>query len=173
MLVVVLLGIVAAIGLPKLNSSLDETQISGAAREVTAALEYAKTSAMSSYGQTRVTFDAAADTVIVERAKADEKLLGASKSLAETEVESVTFTPMQYPMKRGTNYMINLAKERRFGGTEISAVNFGGNSFVIFDEFGTPSDGGTVTLTLGTLRITVTLDGQTGKFTRSVVTKIG
>jgi hypothetical protein len=45
------------------------------------------------------------------------------------------------------------------------AASFGGGASVIFDGYGMPNNGGTVTLTSGTLSQTVTVNATTGNIT--------
>ena len=162
-IVTLLLGIVAAAGLPALSSSLDDTRRSAAAGEVVTALEFAQLTAASTGRQTRVTIDAAADTILVEQLKYSSDILAGGAILAEATVENASFAAMQYPLKRGTDYNISLANEKRFGGVDITAVDFNSDDFVTYDALGTPSSSGTVNLSLGGGQIQVTVDGLTGK----------
>ena len=86
-------------------------------------------------------------------------------TLAAADVESGTYELMQYPLKKGTDYRIYLGDEDRFKGVDITASDFEPGSAVTFDALGTPSKGGTVTLTLGSRQMVVTLNELTGKVT--------
>ena len=66
MIVVLLLGIVTAVGVPVLTSSADNARVSSAAGQVAAALDFAKQTAASGGRPCRVTIDAAADTLAVQ-----------------------------------------------------------------------------------------------------------
>jgi hypothetical protein len=73
---------------------------------------------------------------------------------------------MQYPPKKGTDYLIFLGDEDRFKGVDITTSDFNPPADnVIFDTLGTPSKGGTVTLALGGRQMVVTLNALTGKVT--------
>lgn len=50
-------------------------------------------------------------------------------------------------------------------GAAIAKVSFGGASAVTFDGYGTPSQGGTVVITVSGWSRTITLDGNTGSTT--------
>jgi Tfp pilus assembly protein FimT len=82
---VLILGISAMSAFPSLQSGLEESKLSGAAAEVTVALEYAQLAAMTTGKQTSVTIDAAADAVLVERYRINGDILsGALKCLKVT-----------------------------------------------------------------------------------------
>ncbi len=162
-MVTLVLGIIATASLPSFNAALEDYRLGGAAEEVTTALEYARSVAVSSGTQTKVTVDATADTILVEQYKTTANLLGTETELPEADVETGTFATIERPMNRGTDYSINLRDEERFNGVDISGSVFGGGNFVIFDPTGAPSDGGTVTLVIKSRQITVSVDNLTGK----------
>jgi prepilin-type N-terminal cleavage/methylation domain-containing protein len=165
LLVAVVLGIVAALGLPTLTSSLNETRLSAAAGEIITALEFAQLTAATTGRQTRVTIDAAGDTILVEQLTFSQDILTGGAILAEAVVENGTLAPMQYPMKRGTDYNISLVNESRFDGVDITVSAFGSKNWVIYNTRGTPLSGGAVTLACGSRQVQVTLDPLTGKVT--------
>jgi len=80
-------------------------------------------------------------------------------------VEVEDFELMERPMNRGVDYSIILPDESRFSSIDITAAAFGVNNFVEFDTLGAPSDGGTVTLDMGSRQIVVALDSLAGKVT--------
>ncbi len=166
-MVLLLLSIVATVGIPALNSGLDEARLSGTADEIVTALEFAQMSAMISGCQTRVTIDDGADTVLVEQFKTSQNLLGSESRLDASDVDGGAFAPMGNPMNRGTEYSFDLTSENRFGGTDITVVAFGAGNWVVFDALGTPSSGGTVTLVLGSRQVVLTLNPLAGKVTLS------
>ena len=167
LVVVIILGIIATMGLPTLHSSLADARLSGAATEIIAALEFGQTTAMSTGGQVRVTLDASNNSILVEKFKPDEDLLGVETELDEDDVEGGSYSTMGLPTNKGTDYSITFSTEDRFDGVDITTSTFGAGNFVIFDGLRAPSDGGTVVLSLGSSSITLTLDALNGKVTTS------
>jgi len=166
-IVMLLLSIIAMIGLPSFNSALADYTLSGAAEEVFTALEYAKLAATNSGVQTKVTIDDTSDTILVEKFTPTADFMGSETELAAADVENGAFLTMEKPMNRGIDYHIQFADEGRFSGVDISSSVFGSGNFVIFNAFGTPSDGGTVLLGLGDRQAVVSVDDITGKVTVS------
>jgi len=79
LIVVLMLGIMVMAAAPGLNSGLNDARLSGAAEEVVTALEFAQMTAATSGSRTRVTIDAAMDTIIVERLSSSIDPLGTEK----------------------------------------------------------------------------------------------
>jgi type II secretory pathway pseudopilin PulG len=165
MIVFLLLGIVGLLCVPMLGSALKGSKLSGSASDVVTALEYAQIKAINAGRDTRVTFDVAADTVLVEHFKSTADFT--QDTLSEADVEGGAFTPMGHPLTRGTDYSLNLANQALLGGVDVTAVDFGGANVVTYDAMGAPSSGGTVTLTYGSRQMVVTLDALSGKVTVS------
>jgi type II secretory pathway pseudopilin PulG len=166
-IVTLLLGIIAMLGMPTLISALEDARLNGATTETVTALEFAHSKAVNSGREIRVAFDVAADTIDVAQFTYTADLLGGAATLPETDVENVNFVTMYHPLKPGDDYRINLASQPLFGGVNITAVDFGGNNYVTFDALGQPSNGGTTTLGFGSRQMVVTLDALTGKVTVS------
>ena len=164
-IITLIVGIITLLSWPSLIAAVEDARLSGAATETVTALEYAHSKAVNAGRTTRVTFDSAADTFVVEQFAYNGDLLGGADTLTEADVETGNFATMQHPLRPGDNYQIDLASQALFGGVDISAVNFGGNNDVTFDALGVPSNGGTVTLGFGSRQIVVTLDSLTGKVT--------
>jgi type II secretory pathway pseudopilin PulG len=165
-LVAVILSIAGVVALPMLSSSLEEARLSAAASEVVAALEYGQLSAATTGRETRVTIGQAEERIGVRQFKTTADLFNGGDTLAAADVESGTYELMQYPPKKGTDYLIFLGDEDRFKGVDITTSDFNPPADnVIFDTLGTPSKGGTVTLALGGRQMVVTLDALTGKVT--------
>jgi len=61
------------------------------------------------------------------------------------------------------NYIVDLTAEP-YDAVLVSA-DFGGSGQIIFDGWGTPSNGGTVVLGVGSESRTIILDGETGEVT--------
>jgi prepilin-type N-terminal cleavage/methylation domain-containing protein len=167
LIVILLLGILSTILLPNLNRSLQESRISGAADEIVTALEFARMTALTSGGDTRVTVDADADTVLIEQFRPDVDLLGGETELSESDVEGGSFVIMEYPLDPGTDYQIDFQDEDRFDGVDIATAQFGAQDYVIFYSLGLPSEGGTISLVSGERNILITVDPVNGEVTRS------
>jgi hypothetical protein len=74
---------------------------------------------------------------------------------------------MQNPMNRGTDYQIVIPDLDRAKEVDIAVVDFGGGEVVTFSALGSPSAGGSVTLTLGSRQVLLTVDALTGQITAS------
>ena len=167
LVIIFILGIVTALAIPTLQSGLAESKLAGASGEITVALEYAQLVAMTSGSQTRVTIDAANDTILVERFTISGDITGGAAEIAENDIESGAFATVAHPASRGKDYNIIFADEDRFDGVDIASATFGGGQTVTFDAMGVPSNGGTVTLSLGSNQVSVTVDALSGKVTSS------
>ena len=165
LIVTLLMGILAMLGWPTLNSALADSRLSGAASDVVTSLEFAQLKAMNSGRRTRVTIDADAETILVEQFASSADF--SQSQLAEDNVEGGEFATVGNPLKRGIDYNLNLSNQALFGGVDVTAVVFGGGNWVTYDTLGAPSSGGTVTLAFGTRQVVVTLDSLTGKVTVS------
>jgi len=167
LIIVFILGIVVTLAIPTLQSGVAESKLAGASGEITVALEYAQLVAMTSGGQTRVTVDAANDTILVERFEITGDITGAETEIAENDIDSGAFATVAHPASRGKDYNIVFADEDRFDGVDIVSATFGGGQTVTFDAMGVPSNGGTVTLSLGGNQVSLTVDALSGKVTSS------
>ncbi|MBC8433240.1 MAG: prepilin-type N-terminal cleavage/methylation domain-containing protein [Desulfobacterales bacterium] len=167
LVIIFILGIVTALAIPTLQSGLAESKLAGASGEITVALEYAQLVAMTSGSQTRVTIDAANDTILVERFTISGDITGGAAEIAENDIESGAFATVAHPASRGKDYNIIFADEDRFDGVDIASATFGGGQTVTFDAMGVPSNGGTVTLSFGSNQVILTVDALSGKVTSS------
>ena len=165
LIVVLLMGIMATIAFPNLQSGLEASRLSAAAGEVTVALEYGQLAAMTSGGQTRVTIDADADSIIVERFKITGDIMAGGVQMSENDIETGAYVNMAHPFNRGEDYAILFADGDRFDNVDIGTSTFGAGNSVTFDAFGRPSEGGTVTLSLGVRQVTLTVDSLSGRVT--------
>jgi prepilin-type N-terminal cleavage/methylation domain-containing protein len=66
LIVLLIVGLMAMVTIPAMNSSVDDSRLSAATREVVAALEFAQLTAMTSGRECRVTIDDAGETILVE-----------------------------------------------------------------------------------------------------------
>ena len=163
LIVLLVLGIVTMVSLPALNGVLEDSHLSGAAGEVVNALEFAQLNAVSSSLKTRVTIDAGTDTILVEQFMPAVSLLGNEPQLNESDVEGGAFVVMGNPINRGTDYNISFAGANQFGAADITSVAFGAGNWVVFDSQGAPSNGGAVSLIVGSRQVVVNLDSLSGK----------
>jgi len=100
----------------------------------------------------------------LELARSQARLTSASQTVAFTNATSTyTLAGIKNFDKANQTYSVDLRKEP-FSLTS-AAANFGGNATVTFDGYGTPSSGGTVTLTAKSHQCTVTLNATTGDVT--------
>jgi prepilin-type N-terminal cleavage/methylation domain-containing protein len=168
LVIVVVLGLAAALGRPLLGASTDEARLSAAAAEVAAALDYARLTASCGGRPCRVTVDATADTLAVEqlRCAVDFSDPGLDEVM-RSQADVLSFVEMWHPVKKGLRYRLDFGGVGWFGGVDVASVSFGAGASVVFDACGAPSDGGSVVLERGGRFATVTLDGLTGKVTRS------
>lgn len=134
-----LVGIFAAIALPRFNNSTMRYRVDSAARRVIADLDYARQQAIATSRPLRVTFDVTTDQYTLAGV-ADLKSPGST-----------------YAVALGTEpYRVDLA-----------SPSFGGSAWVQFDIFGRPSSSGSVVVQIGATRRTVSLNQTTGKASMS------
>ena len=165
--IVLILGIVATFALPSLQSGIGKSRLSGAVSEIVSALEYARLAAMSSGEKTRVTIDPDSDRLLVESFKINGDPLSGATRIPETDIDGGTFVTMPDPVKVGEDYVIGFGGEGRFHNVRVASSVFGDGFYVIFDQEGTPSSGGTVLLTYGDEQRTITVDALTGDVSSS------
>jgi prepilin-type N-terminal cleavage/methylation domain-containing protein len=166
-IVVLIIGIVALAGLPALNRTLDHYRLKGAAEEVVNALQYAQLKAMTSGLKTRVAVSFTYDTIYVRKCKSPADFFAGGDVLSEASVDSEVWEYMEYPLKKGVDYVIDFNVEDRFKGVNITWSDYHTLAPAYFDSSGTPSHGGTAFLALGGQQISVTLDALTGKVSTS------
>ena len=167
LIVILILSITAMILLPNINQALERSRLSGAVDEIMIALGFAQMTAMTTGGQTRVTIDATADTILIEQFEPDGDLQGSETELSEGDVENGSYVTMEYPTNPGTDYYIVFSNEDRFKNVDIESAQFGAQNYVIFNSLGTPSQGGTISITSGAGTVLLTLNGINGKVTMS------
>jgi type II secretion system protein H len=162
-IVVAIMGIVATISLPAINSTLQGSRLRGAAYEVVTAMEYAQLTAMTSGRETRVVIGHNNERIAVRQYTTTADLFTGGDELAEAAVESGTYGIMPHPTKKGLNYRFDFPDVNRFKDVDITISDFSNTNRVSFDAQGAPSKGGSATLALGGDQIVVTLDALTGK----------
>ena len=83
------------------------------------------------------------------------------------QAETLAYAAVMHPLMRGKPYTLDFSAGAGFGDVDIVSSVFGSGNNVVFDARGTPSAAGTVVLERSGRRATVTLDGLTGKITKS------
>lgn len=136
-MVMAIIAIMSAIAVPRLGRSLARYRADSAAGRVAADLDYARTWAESRSAGQQVTFDVAADSYLL-----------------------VAVADLDHP---SSGYEVQL-REAPYAAT-LESVDFGGNAFVVFDGYGAPGSGGTVSVKVGDVQRTVTLNAETGEAT--------
>jgi type II secretory pathway pseudopilin PulG len=134
-LVLVIMGIVAAIAAPRYAAAVARYRADLAARRIATDLSSAQASAKSTSKSQSVVFNQAAGTYQMSGVK---------------ELDS-----------SATAYLINLAADPYL--VTIGTVNFGGSAQVTFDAFGLPSSAGSITVQGGGITKSVVVDAVTGK----------
>jgi Tfp pilus assembly protein FimT len=159
-----LVSVMAAIGIPVIYPALVDYRMKSAIEEVQGAVDYCRSKAMITGNRTRVTFDTAAETLLLEEERLGLNLVtDARTSIAETEIETLTFQTLGHPLNRGENYQVQLSGETWEGIVELQSADFGGSSVVVFDKLGRPSSGGQVVLLAEGVSVTLTLDATSGR----------
>jgi len=162
-LVVMIMAIIAVTGLPLLTTSMNHYRLKGATEEVVNAFQYARSSAISTGRQTNVIIGNVSHEIMVKQYTIGADFISGGNQLPETSVETGTYQFMEYPLKKGADYFIDMNSVDRFRGVDIVSSDFNSGSEVFFDSLGNPSHGGTVTLALKGQQMIVTLDALTGK----------
>jgi len=161
--VVMILAIIAATGIPLLTTSMNHYRLRGAAEEVVNAIQYAQMSAVTSGMRTRAIISPTGQSISVSQYMQTANLVSGGNQLAAASVESGSYVYMEYPLKRGVNYLINLSAEDRFRGVYIIWSDFNLLLPLSFNAQGKPSHGGNVILVLSGQQMTVNVDALTGK----------
>jgi MSHA pilin protein MshC len=133
LVVVLIMGIMTAVAVPKFFDSLVFYRIESAARRVKADLDLARQTARLKSSTQSITFTGA------------------------TYSASAAVADLDHPVE---SYVVELSAAP-YQITNVSA-DFAGASTIAFDGYGTPSAGGTVTLVAPNHRCDVTVDAETG-----------
>lgn len=119
-IVVVLLGIVAVIAVPRLEN-LPNTRAYYAVRKLRSDVRFAQLLAIETQARTRIVFNIAADTYRLER-----------------ETAPGNWTAVTNPATKG-NYQ-EAFNTGDYAGVDVTQAVFDGNATVIFDSYGAPFD---------------------------------
>jgi prepilin-type N-terminal cleavage/methylation domain-containing protein len=135
-IVLLVLGILAATAAPKYFDSLARFRAEAAAKRIAGDLQLARRNAISKSASQSVQFN----------------------SPGANQYRLLNFDD---PHRPGDPYVVNLALDPFACG--ITSASFGGDATVVFSGFGRPDSGGTVTVQSGQHQCTVTLDADSGK----------
>jgi len=138
-LVIVIISTVSAIAVPRFGNFLAGTRLAGATRRIIVDLSLAQ-----------------------RRAKSTGVSSTASFTPASRTLELVGLSDPDHP---GQPYIVSLGEEPY--QLSSMAVNFNGLSQVVFDAYGVPDSGGTITIIVGEYQRTITVDPDTGRATAS------
>ena len=134
-LTVAILGILASVAVPKFTDSLDRCRAQTAAAQIQADLTLARQLAMAKSGTLNVQFTSASNHYTLEG--------------------------VDHPQRVGQVYTVEL-DDSPYRVNLVSA-DLGGDERVVFNAFGLPDSGGTITVQSGRWNQTVTIDPDTGK----------
>ena len=135
MLTAVIVGVVAAIGVPRYANALAGYQADASARRVVADLRRAQAHAEARSASARVWFRLSLDRVQI-------------LDLPDLEGRNTTyFTEIDEEPYRST----------------LTSADFGGDPYLVFDGYGRPDSGGSVTLRCGGHQRVITVDPDTGE----------
>ncbi|MEL7089301.1 MAG: GspH/FimT family pseudopilin [Planctomycetota bacterium] len=134
-LTLIIVGLVAAIGVPRYAHALANYRANAAAQRVVADIQHARAHAKAHSVDTTLRFGTGNDRVLIlEMEQLDDPNQAYTTDLAEEPYES-----------------------------QLTAADFDGDQYLIFDGYGRPDSGGTVTLRCGAARRVITVDPDTGK----------
>jgi len=136
-LVVVIVGIVAGIAVPRFANFLTQQHIDAATKRIIADFGLAQRQARITSTAQTIDFDVGNDFY--------------------------TLVGMQDPDHPSEPYTVSISDEPY--ASTITSADFGGDTEVIFDGYGVPSSGGTIIVAVGQYQITLTLNAQTGRVT--------
>lgn len=134
-LVVMIIGTLAAVAIPRISNTLARQRVEAAARRIVADLTLAQRRARTT---------------------------NASQTVRFTPVtHGYTLIGMPHPDHPSSTYRVLLSEEPY--RASIDSADFGADLDIIFDVFGVPDSGGWVVISVGDHARTVTVDARTGK----------
>lgn len=162
-IVVTILGILAALAAPILEASVTDARLSAATADFASAVEYAQMSAVSSGRACRISADSSTEILRVEQRTFGDvvALLDPSASeLPENVIETAeTYSVMANPSFASGMYAINFHDL----GVDILSSDMGSALPLTFDASGTPSSAAGVSLSCGGIVQKIRVDALTGK----------
>ncbi|MDX2016519.1 MAG: prepilin-type N-terminal cleavage/methylation domain-containing protein [Planctomycetota bacterium] len=166
-LVIVLVGVVAAVGVPRLVESADRRQLLAEARRLAADLNLVRARAASTSMSYRIVFDIDRDQYSI-MPQDGERAARVQEGL--TSIDAA-------PSPTGAEVAIDLASTSRTGmltathGASLSRLDLGGADEIIFNGFGAPDRGGIVVLSRGKYSISITIEKDRGAVSIGAVTR--
>ena len=136
-IVVMIIGIAAAVAAPRYADTLSHYRAEAAAKRIEVDLNLARRQARISSASQSIQFDAASASYVLPGVP-----------------------HLDHP---DLDYKVDLAKTP--SGASIVSANFGGDAELIFDGYGVPDSDGTVVVQSGQYQKTITVDADTGKAT--------
>lgn len=134
---ILVIGIVAAVSMPRFAASIQRQRAEAAARRVAADLEALRGLASTTSQQQSAVFD--------------------------ISTNSYTLAGLTNPDRPGQPYKVSLASQL-YGSILVSA-NFGGDATILFNGYGVPDSSGTVMLKSGQTTKTITIEPNLGLIT--------
>jgi len=131
----VTMAIISAVAVPHYRESAQNYQLSMAAQRIVNDLALA---------QSRANFGSTAVTMTFNTAASTYQIIG-----------------MSDPDRPAQTYTVNLAGAPY--QVTLTSASFGAAAQITFDGYGTPTQAGTVVITLGSQRHTITVDGTSGR----------
>ncbi|MFI4859737.1 MAG: prepilin-type N-terminal cleavage/methylation domain-containing protein [Phycisphaerales bacterium JB063] len=151
LITVTIMGLAAAVVVPNMLHG-GTLGVQAGARMIVADTLYAQNEAMAQNEARRVLFD----------------VPGNSYTVQHYDIDEGEWVADQNPVLGGTattNYIIDFDTDNRFQGVEIISADFGGESWVEFDDLGNPSSGGAVRLQFGQYRYEIKIAPFSGRLT--------
>jgi len=142
-IVVLVLGIMAAAAVPAMNGFFTDEKINGAADSVVTAIYYARTMAITTGVDHRVNFDPATESFSVEKYTGGEP-------------PSETFEAVENPLTK-RNYTLSFGEGTNAEGVDLCSATFGADQFVRFGRLGEPKFTGSVVIEYGGRQRTVSV----------------
>ena len=137
MIVILVLGILAAAGAPKFVTSLNYHRADAAARGIVLAIHTVRSAARTASQQKSIAFDIADNSFTIT---------GVVNPDHPTQVHKIKLSGSAYR-------------------TKLTSANLGGDGILIINGFGIPDSGGTIVVTTGNKSRTVVVDSDTGTAT--------
>lgn len=151
LITVTIMGLAAAVVVPNMLKG-GTLGVQAGARMIVADMLYAQNEAMAQNSARRVTFDTDGNSYTVELYDEDAGAWVADRN----------------PVLGGTsanNYVVDFDTDNRFQGVEIVSADFGGASYVQYDDLGNPSSGGTVEVRYNDHRYEIKIAPFSGRLT--------
>ena len=151
LITVTIMGLAAAIIVPNMMEG-GTLGVQAAARMIVADSLYAQNEAMAQNAARRVLFDPDANSYTVQLYDNDTSAWVADRNpVLGGEAEN--------------NYIIDFDEDNRFQGVNIVSADFGGETWVEFDDLGNPSSGGPVRVQFNAHRYEIKIAPFSGRLT--------